>query len=131
MTAETMRAVLKERNDKLGRYFIKADADSLALMYSDSAKLCPNGGDFVIGRAAIREFWGEDMKTTVTHDMRTETLTMGGNKDVLYETGKTHLRMTYLDSTFNLTVKYCNVWRLQPDGSYLLDVDIANRDQPD
>jgi ketosteroid isomerase-like protein len=128
LTSEAMKEIVKKGNDQLGYFFIKGDADSLSLMYTEGAKLCPNGTDFVTGRPEIRDFWKEDMKSTKTHEMRTETLTINGNKEVLYETGRTFLRMTYLDSTFNLSVKYCNVWALQPDGTYKLDVDIANRD---
>jgi len=130
MTAEQMRELVRLQNDRLGHFFMKGDADSLGLMYGADARLCLNGIDFVTGRSAITEFWRKDMRMTKTNAMRTETLTVGGVKEVVYETGRTFLNITYADSTFDLTVKYCNVWRRQPDGKYLLDVDIANRDKP-
>ena len=130
LTIEEMRELVRIHNDRLGHFFVKGDADSLGLLYGQEARLCLNGIDFVSGRNAITEFWKKDMRATKTNSMRTETLTVSGVKDVVYETGRTFLNITYADSTFDLTVKYCNVWRRQPDGKYLLDVDIANRDKP-
>jgi ketosteroid isomerase-like protein len=127
-TAE-LESIVKKNNTRLGHYFMTANADSLALFYGADATLCPNGDDFVKGRDNIRQYWKEDMKTSKTLSMETETISIAGTAEVIYETGRTHLKIFYNDSTFNTSVKYCNVWRQQPDGTYRLEVDIWNRDK--
>lgn len=129
LSKEEMTKIIKERNDRLTYLYIKGDADSLALMYTSEAKLSLNGYDFANGRNAILQLWREDMVNSNTLEMTTNTLTVDGNADVIYETGKTRLKLTFKDSVFNTTVKYCNIWRRQANGAYLLDVDFSNADK--
>ncbi len=129
LSKEEMTKIVKERNDRLAYLFIKGDADSLALMYTSEAKLSLNGYDFVNGRNSIHQLWKEDMINSKVLKMTTNTLTVDGNLDAIYETGKTQLKLTFKDSIFNTTVKYCNIWRKQADGFYLLDVDFSNADK--
>ncbi len=98
-------------------------------MYTSEAKLSLNGYDFVNGRNSIHQLWKEDMINSKVLKMTTNTLTVDGNLDAIYETGKTQLKLTFKDSIFNTTVKYCNIWRKQADGFYLLDVDFSNADK--
>jgi ketosteroid isomerase-like protein len=121
-----MRTILHERNEKLGEYFKAGDIEKLVTMYSDSAKLCPNGADIYIGRESIRKFWTAASEGSKLLEMNTETLTVDGNADVIYETGKTTTKTLYQDSVYLSTVKFANVWKKQSDGTYLLDVDIWN-----
>jgi ketosteroid isomerase-like protein len=129
LSKEEMTKIVKERNDRLGYLFIKGDADSLALMYTSEAKLSLNGYDFANGRTSIHQLWKEDMVNSKVLEMNNQTLTIDGNFDVIYETGKTRLKLTFKDSIFNTTVKYCNIWRRQASGAYLLDVDFSNADK--
>jgi ketosteroid isomerase-like protein len=129
ISAAELESIVKKNNAQLGHYFMTANADSLALFYGTDATLCPNGDDFVKGRDNIRQYWKEDMKTSKTLSMETETISIAGTPEVIYETGRTHLKILYNDSTFTTSVKYCNVWRHQPDGTYRLAVDIWNRDK--
>ena len=126
LSENEMRKILNERNEALGRYFKAADADSLALMYADSAKLCPDGNDIVIGRDAIKKFWSQSMNGPQIVDMKTETVTVDGTRDVIYETGRTTLQLQSGDSVQTFRVKFANVWKLDKDGQYKLDVDIWN-----
>lgn len=123
-----LKKLVDAANQQLGRYFELGNPDSLAGMYTAGAKLCPNGADFVVGREDIRAFWKKDLSSgSKILEMRTETLTVDGTADVVYETGRTFLKLAEKDSIYHSSVKYCNVWRLQPDGSYKLDVDIWNK----
>jgi len=122
-----MRSIVESRNEQLANCFKSGDAEKLALMYSDSAKLCPNGYHFVYGRDSIKAFWAEDFKTSKTLEMFTNILTIDGNNEVIYETGLATSKIVYNDSIYNPTVKYINVWRRQSDGSYLLDIDFWNK----
>jgi ketosteroid isomerase-like protein len=127
LSKEDMKRILHERNQALGECFKSGDAGKLALMYTDSAKLCANGEkEIYVGRAAIEAFWKKGMEDTELLEMTTETLTIDGNEDVLYETGKTTTKTLYKDSVYLFEVKFANVWKHQPNGKYLLDVDIWN-----
>jgi len=121
-----MRDILHTQNEALGSLFKAGDAEKLAMMYSDSAKLCPNGADIYIGRNAIHNFWKQAMTGSKLLEMNTQTLTVDGNRDVIYETGKTTSKILFKDSVLTFNVKFANVWRRQKDGTYLLDVDIWN-----
>jgi ketosteroid isomerase-like protein len=121
-----MKKIIHERNEKLGELFKKGDAAELSKMYSDSAKLCPDGADLFIGREAIRNFWNNAMEGSTLQEMNTQTLTVDGDANVIYETGKTTTKILIKDSVYTSTVKFANVWRKQTDGTYLLDVDIWN-----
>jgi len=129
LSKEEMINIVNERNERLRYLFIKGDPDSLALMYTSEAKLSLNAYDFANGRNAILQLWKEDMVNSNTLEMTTNTLTVDGNMDVIYETGKTLLKLTFKDSVFNTTVKYCNIWRRQANDTYLLDVDFSNADK--
>ena len=129
LSKDEMSGIVKAGNDRLGYLFKKGDADSLALMYTSEAKLSLNGYDFTMGRLAIQQLWKDDMINSHVQEMNTQTITVDGTKELIYETGKTSLKLTYKDSVITTTVKYCNIWRLQSDGSYKLDVDFSNSDK--
>jgi ketosteroid isomerase-like protein len=122
-----MRQLVLKYNTELGECFKSGDAEKLSQLYTDSAKLCPNGYDFVIGRENIKVFWAEDFKTSRVIGMNTQVLTVDGTIDVIYETGIAESKIMYNDSLYNARVKYINVWRKQPDGTYLLDIDFWNK----
>lgn len=122
-----MKDIVESRNAQLARCFKLGDAERLALMYSNSAKLSPNGSSFVYGRDSIKAFWAEDFKSSKVVEMNTNVLTVDGNVEMIYETGLASSKILYKDSLYDVTVKYINVWRRQPNGSYLLDVDFWNK----
>jgi ketosteroid isomerase-like protein len=124
-----MIKIVDSNNLLLKQYFENQDIENLADMYSDSAKLSPNGGNFVIGRDSIKAFWAEDFKTSKVLDMQTNTLTVDGNSNIIYETGKTTSKILYMDSIYTPTVKFINVWVKQQDGKFHLDVDFWNKDE--
>jgi ketosteroid isomerase-like protein len=126
-----MRHIVEKQNDSLGACFKEGNATKLAAMYTDSAKLSPNGGDFIFGRDSIKAFWAEDFKSSKLLEMTTTVLTIDGNEEVIYETGKAVSKFLINDSVpYIAKVKYINVWRKQPNGSYKLDIDFWNKDAP-
>lgn len=127
LSKSEIEKILHERNEKLAELFKEGDAAKLSMMYSDSAKLCPNHEGLFVGRKAIEEFWRKDLESGAkVIEMNTETITVDGTMDVLYETGKTTTRTLYKDSVYTFKVKFANIWKRQSDGNYLLDVDIWN-----
>jgi ketosteroid isomerase-like protein len=129
-TKVKMKAIVEKQNEALGICFTTGDADKLAEMYTDSAKLSPNGSRFIIGRDSIKSFWKEDFKSSKVLKMETLVLTINGDENYIYETGKAFSEILYNDSVYHARVKYINVWRKQPNGDYKLDVDFWNKDMP-
>lgn len=127
LSKEDMKDIVDSRNAQLGECFKSGDVERLALMYTDSAKLSPNGSDFVHGRSKIKAFWAEDFKSSKVIEMNTKVLTIDGDNEVIYETGLATSKIIYNDSLYKVTVKYINVWRKQPNGKYLLDIDFWNK----
>lgn len=127
LSKNEMRNIVEHRNRDLAKCFKLGDAEKLAQMYSDSAKLSPNGYRFVVGRDSIKAFWAQDFKTSTILDMKTDILTVDGTADVIYETGISNSSIRFNDSVYHFTVKYINVWKKQPDGIYLLDIDFWNK----
>jgi ketosteroid isomerase-like protein len=130
LSKSEMRNIVEQQNKLLEECFIKSNIDGLALLYADSAKLSPNGNNFVFGRDSIKVFWSEDFKTSKVLEMKTTVLTVDGNAEVIYETGKADSKILYNDTIYLAHVKYINVWRKQTDGSYKLDIDFWNSDSP-
>ena len=129
INSDELRTIVEKQNIMLENCFLEGNADKLASLYTDSAKLSPNGGDFVIGRNKIREFWSDDFKTSKLLEMTTNVITINGNRNLIYETGKTKIKILYEDSVYESTVKYINIWVKQKDGSYKLDIDFWNKDK--
>jgi len=124
-----MKAIVEKQNALLGNCFIHGNADKLSEMYTDSAKLSPNGFHFIIGRDSIKVFWLEDFKSSKVLKMETLVLTVDGNENLIYETGYANSEILYKDSVYHARVKYVNVWRKQLHGDYKLDVDFWNKDE--
>ena len=123
-----MKAIVEKQNEVLANCFTDGNAESLAEMYADSAKLSPNGYRFITGRDSIRAFWTEDFKSSKVLKMETQVLTVDGNENLIYETGIALSDILYNDSVYHARVKYINIWCKQPNGDYKLDVDFWNRD---
>ena len=128
LTIKEMKNIVDKNNDKLGRFFIMGNPDSITSMYSENAVVAPNGDDFYVGLNQILNMYKSDSESKILK-MRTETMNVTGNKEIIYETGKTYLTISLPDTVYDTHIKYCNVWKLQDDGSYKLDVDIWNRDK--
>lgn len=126
LTQAEMEAIAHNNNTQLEKCFLAGDAEKLALMYDENAKLSPDGGDFTTGRKAIAAFWKENLAVAKTQAMRTTTLSVSGNADIVYETGTTYSETLYKDSVYKSTVKFVNVWKHQEDGSWKLAVDFWN-----
>lgn len=123
-----LRAIVEKQNAVLENCFKDGNANQLADMYADSAKLSPNGDHFIKGRDSIRVFWTKDFKSSKVLKMETNVLTVDGDENFIYETGIAVSEILYNDSVYRPRVKYINVWCKQPDGKYKLDVDFWNKD---
>ncbi|MEQ1585393.1 MAG: nuclear transport factor 2 family protein [Cyclobacteriaceae bacterium] len=121
-----MRKIVHAYNEKLEQSFLKQDISALDELYSANARLCPDGDTFYTGTEEIINFWKQDFATSKLLNMTTNTLSVSGNADVIYETGITQTEILYKDSVYKNSVKFINVWRLQSNQSYRLAIDFWN-----
>jgi ketosteroid isomerase-like protein len=121
-----MEAIVHDNNTRLEKCYLAGDADILAEMYDDNAKLSPDGDNFYVGKQKIVAFWKENLAAAKITAMRTNTMSVSGNSEVLYETGITYSETLYKDSLYKNTVKFVNIWKRQPNKSWKLVVDFWN-----
>ncbi len=82
-------------------------------------------GPIRIGKAAIRKQWVNDVDVFGLRDMKLAPLRVEVAGDAIYEIGmgEGHVVKPRTGETSLFKFKYVNVWRRQPDGRWLLDVD--------
>ena len=121
ISKEDMMKIVKKNDDKFSEGVRTKNAEFLADIYSDSAQYVQPNRSILDGKDSIRKDWVNfiNMKekpvdlVLIIHDVR-------GNREIIYETGNGYTQLT--DST-KWKFNYVNVWRLQSDGSYKLEID--------
>jgi ketosteroid isomerase-like protein len=100
------------------------NADAVAALYCEDAQLLPPGPDVVNGRAAIREFWANDITASnMTFAITADSTGVGG--DWAWRSGP--WRGTAADGT-SATGKYVEIWHRTPQG-WQMHRDIWNVDE--
>lgn len=126
LTESQMKEIVNGKNAILEESFLEQDTTQLKDIYAEDARLSPNGDDFYVGRKAIIKFWAKDFQSSKLVKMSTNTLSVSGDEEVIYETGITSVEYMLNDSLRKSSVKFVNVWRRQPDPSYKLAIDFWN-----
>jgi ketosteroid isomerase-like protein len=129
LSEDDMRTLMHEYNSQLEKCFLNQDIVELSKLYAPDARLSPDGDNFYEGREAITNFWKEDFASSKLVKMHTNTLSVNGTEEIIYETGITQIETLYKDSVYKSEVKYINVWRLQPDKAYKLSIDFWNNNK--
>jgi ketosteroid isomerase-like protein len=124
LSKEKMLEIVR-KNDALFSEGVKTkNAKLLADIYTDSAQYVQPDRPILAGRDSIFKDWQNfiglnekplDLILNI-HDVR-------GDRQIIYETGD---GFTLLVDSSKWRFNYVNVWRLQTDGSYKLEVDIYN-----
>ena len=100
------------------------NADAVAAIYSEDAQLLPPGPAVVNGRAAIRDFWANDIATSnMTFAITADSTGVGG--DWAWRSGS--WRGTAADGT-SATGKYVEIWHRTAQG-WQMHRDIWNADE--
>lgn len=102
----------------------KRDSVFLANIYSDSAQYITPEKPILSGKIEIGKEWGGFLRMKENPiDLILNIKDVRGNREIIYETGQGYVLLADLTKwAFN----YVNVWRLQKDGSYKLEIDIYN-----
>jgi len=96
------------------------NAESVAALYTEDGQLLPPGAGAVNGRAAIKDFWSNDIATQwAKMSIKAESSTIAG--DWAYRSG------VWSTESPALTGKYLEVWKRVGD-SWQLHKDIWNLD---
>lgn len=128
---EDLQNIVQAYNTKLEHAFLEQDLGALNHLYAPNARLSPDGDRFYVGIDEILAYWRHDFSVSRVTQMSTQTLSVAGNADVIYETGITRVTSIYAGSASVNSVKYINVWTRQADESYKLTIDFWNNPAPD
>ena len=119
-----MLRIVKECDHQFSIGVQKRDSTLLINIYSDSAQYVTPKRSILVGKVEIGREWAAFLRmkekpvdlVLVPSDVR-------GNRDIIYETGQGY---TLLADSSKWLYNYVNVWRLQSDGTYKLEVDTYN-----
>ena len=102
----------------------KKDSVLLTNIYTDSAQYVQPKGKILTGKVEIGKDWGGFVRMKENPiDLILNIKDVRGNREIIYETGQGY---TLLADSTKWTFNYVNVWRLQNDGSYKLEIDTYN-----
>ena len=102
----------------------KKDSVLLTNIYTDSAQYVQPKGKILTGKTEIGKDWGGFVRMKENPiDLILNIKDVRGNREIIYETGQGY---TLLADSTKWTFNYVNVWRLQKDGSYKLEIDTYN-----
>jgi ketosteroid isomerase-like protein len=99
----------------------KKDSTLLTNIYSDSAQYVQPNREIIRGKVEIGKEWGGFLKIKENPiDLVFEISDVRGNNEIIYETGHGY---TLLADSTKWFFNYVNVWRLQKNGTYKLEID--------
>lgn len=121
-------AEIRQVNEAVSRALLARDWADAARHYVDDAVLCPANAPVVRGRVAIQTFMATfppATSFTVTHDA------VEGRGDLAYAMGSTQMVLTPPGAPAPVkdVGKWLTIMRRQPDGRWLIAVDIWNSDE--
>jgi len=124
ISKEEMLRIVKECDDQFRIGVQKRDSALITNMYSDSAQYIIPEREILVGKTEIGKEWAGFLKLKEQPiDLILNTKDVRGNREIIYETGQGY---TLLADSAKWPFNFVNVWRLQKDGSYKLEIDIYN-----
>ena len=124
ISKEEMLRIAKENDAQFGIGVQKKDSALLVNIYSDSAQYVQPKKPILNGKDEIGKDWAGFIRMKENPvDLVLNITDVRGNREVIYETGEGY---TLLADSTKWKFNYVNVWRLQNDGSYKLEIDTYN-----
>lgn len=114
-----------EAHQNLVDVFETQDADAMAALYTQDAKLMPPNGDFIEGNAAVGAFWSS-MFDAGFDGLTIETLEVYGNGNNVSEVG---LWTLYLNGEEADNGKFIVIWK-KIQGKWYVHRDCFNSNNP-
>jgi hypothetical protein len=124
ISKEEMFKIIKDCDDQFRVGVQKRDSALITNMYSDSAQYIIPKKEILVGKTQIGKEWAEFLRLKEKPiDLILNTKDVRGNREIIYETGQGY---TLLADSSKWAFGFVNVWRLQKDGSYKLEIDMYN-----
>ena len=102
----------------------KGDSALLVNIYSDSAQYVQPQRPILTGKKEIGKEWAEFLRLKEHPvDLVLNSKDVRGTREIIYETGYGY---TLLQDSTKWKFNYVNVWRLQEDKTYKLEIDTYN-----
>lgn len=124
ISKDEMLRIVKECENQFRIGVQTRDSALLTNMYSDSAQYVISQRPILTGKTEIGKDWGGFLRLKEKPiDFLFDIKDVRGNREIIYETGQGY---TLLADSTKWTFNYVNIWRLQKDGSYKLEIDTYN-----
>jgi ketosteroid isomerase-like protein len=124
ISKEEMLQIVKNLDNQFRIGIKNQDSALLVNIYSDSAQYVIPKRNILVGKTEIGIEWAEFLRLKEKPiDLVLNIKDVRGNREIIYETGQGY---TLLTDSAKWTFNYVNVWRLQNDGSYKLEIDTYN-----
>jgi ketosteroid isomerase-like protein len=121
---QEMMAEIRSMNDSMEAAFNRGDMGAVAAFYADHARMRGPRGPEITGRAAIDAYW-----TGIRNPVkwRLDVLDVGGNRDLAYQVGRSHLTSRGRDGREQTySTGFVVVWERQPNGALRMILDLWN-----
>jgi ketosteroid isomerase-like protein len=119
-----IRAEIQTMNDSMTAAFNAGNPAGVARFYADNARLRGSRGPEISGRSAVDGYWA-GIRNPVR--WRLEVLDVGGNRDLAYQVGRSHLTSRGQDGQERTyTTDFVVIWERQPDRSLRITYDLWN-----
>lgn len=120
---DSVREQIIATNRQMMETFKRGDLLGVSRFYADDATIFSHRGRKIQGRAAIDRYW-----TSIkgAKDWKLEVIELGGDKETLYQIGKSSLTSEGGGSDQTYVCDFVVIWKRQPDGTYKIHVDIYN-----
>lgn len=124
ISKEEMLKIVTECDKQFSIGLQTKDSALLANIYSDSAQYVQPNRKIITGKTEIGKDWANFLRLKENPiDLIVNIKDVRGNREIIYETGTGY---TLLADSTRWNFNYVNVWRLQADGSYKLEIDTFN-----
>ena len=124
ISKEEMYRIVRKNDSLFSIGVQKKDSVLLSNIYSDSAQYVLPKLKILTGKTEIEKDWGGFVRLKENPiDLVLNIKDVRGNREIIYETGQGY---TLLADSSKWEFNYVNVWRLQRDGSYKLEIDTYN-----
>ena len=127
---DLLRTYIEAQNSNYTAAFNSQDPEKVTLLHTENAIVMPPNHPAVKGREDIQKLIEADIQAGM-RDLSLTTLSLVAADGVVSEVGKFSLNIQNEGGkSLPDSGKYVAVWKRQPDGAWLLDVDIWNSDLP-
>ena len=124
ISKDEMLRIVKECDNQFSIGIKNRDSAFLTNIYSDSAQYVTPQKPILLGKIEIGKDWGGFLRMKEKPiDLILNIKDVRGNREIIYETGDGY---TLLADSTKWAFNYINVWRLQNDGAYKLEIDTYN-----